>query len=75
MATFLVAFPEGCWRIFYDGNWYGSYTSRRSAEKASIDLAQSYGEMPSRVVIEQRDGSVMLLWEPVPTGTPAKRLN
>jgi hypothetical protein len=73
MVTFFVAFREGCWRVHYDGNWYGSYKSRRSAEQATIALARSHGELPTRIVVEMRDGSLEVLWDPLPPETPAKR--
>jgi hypothetical protein len=66
-ATFVVAFHQGSWRINYHGQWYGAYSDRPSAEKASVAAAQANREMLTRVVVRQPDGSEELVWDPLPS--------
>jgi hypothetical protein len=64
METFVVAFHNGCWRIGYNGQWYGSYPDRISAQKATVAIARESGELPTRVVVHEPDGSEEIVWEP-----------
>jgi hypothetical protein len=66
METFVVAFRNGYWQIGYAGQWYGAYSDRASAQSASIAIAQGSGELPTRVVVREMDGSEEIVWDPLP---------
>jgi hypothetical protein len=62
--AFMVAFQEGYWRIGYQGRWYGTYKDKESAKGVAISIAMQMGELPTRVVIRERDGSEEDIWHP-----------
>jgi hypothetical protein len=62
--TFLIEFHDGRWRINVEGEWFGSFPTRASAETKTIQLAQASGELPTRVVVRENDGSERILWDP-----------
>src|SRR6185503_18537918 len=62
--TFMVAFHNGYWRIGYEGRWYGTYPNRDSAEQVAIGIAMQTGELPTRVVVLEQDGSEEVVWQP-----------
>jgi hypothetical protein len=67
--TFMVAFHNGYWRIGYDGRWYGTYPNRDSAEQVAIGIAMQTGELPTRVVVLEQDGSEEVVWQPSNQGS------
>jgi hypothetical protein len=70
-GKFLVAFEEGHWRIGYNEQWYGEYPDRRSAEGATLAIVQAHGEVPTRIIVRDLDGSEELVW-PCGTGKRSK---
>jgi hypothetical protein len=61
-GKFLVAFEEGHWRIGYNEQWYGEYPDRRSAEGATLAIVQAHGEIPTRIIVRDLDGTEELVW-------------
>ncbi len=49
--TFVVAFHDGCWRIGYDGHWYGIYPDERSARRVAMLVASAHPELPTQVAV------------------------
>lgn len=47
--------------------WFGCYVERAAAEAMAMELAKASGELPTRVVIRERDGSEKILWDPFST--------
>jgi hypothetical protein len=66
--AFVVTFHDGCWRIVYGDRWYGTYSDRRSAERAAVRIARLAGELATRVVVRNVDGLEEIIWEPQQTG-------
>jgi len=64
IETFVVAFHEGYWQISFEGQWYGTYQDRASAERSAVRIAKEAGELPTRVVVREFDGSEQTVWEP-----------
>jgi hypothetical protein len=64
IETFVVTFHNGQWQISFDGQWYGAYEDRASAENAAVRIAQSAGELPTRVVVREANGLEETVWEP-----------
>lgn len=61
-GKFLVAFAEGHWRIGYNEQWYGKYPDRDSAQGATMAIVQAHGEVPTRVIVREIDGTEELVW-------------
>jgi hypothetical protein len=62
--TFVVAFHDGCWRIGYDGHWYGIYPDERSARRVAMLVASAHPELPTQVAVVRADGSERVAWCP-----------
>jgi hypothetical protein len=64
-AIFLIEFYEGRWRIDFDGDLFGSFPTRASAEYEAVQMAQSTTELPTRVIVRDGDGVEEILWGPM----------
>jgi hypothetical protein len=62
--AFVVAFHDGYWRIAYEGQWYELYPDQASAERAAVSIAKQMGELPTRVVARESDGTEEVVWQP-----------
>jgi hypothetical protein len=63
--TFIVAFHGGSWRIGYQGQWYGTYSDKRSAQKMAVGIARAYGELPTQVAVREGNGREQVVWNPL----------
>jgi hypothetical protein len=61
-GKFVVAFEEGHWRIGYNERWYGEYPDRASAQGATLAIVQAHGEVPTRIIVREMDGTEELVW-------------
>ena len=55
-AILLIELHEGRWRIDLDGDLYGSFPTRASAQYAAVQMAQSTTEQPTRVLVRDSAG-------------------
>ena len=62
--SFLVGFRDGCWSIGYDDRWYGSYDDKQAAQRVAVAIAMQMGELPTRVIVQERDGTEEIVWQP-----------
>ena len=62
-ATLLIEFYEGRWRIALDGDLFGSFPTRASAEYAAVQMAQSTMEQPTRVLVRDNSGVEKSVWD------------
>jgi|SRR5215208_3913012 hypothetical protein len=63
-VTFVVEFYEGRWRIDFDGDLFGSFPTRVSAEYEAVHLAHSTAELPTRVIVRDGEGVEEIVWDP-----------
>jgi hypothetical protein len=63
-AIFLIEFYEGRWRIDFDGDLFGSFPTRTSAEYEAVQMAYSTTELPTRVVVRDGEGVEEIVWDP-----------
>ena len=61
-GKFVVAFEEGHWRIGYNERWYGEYPDRASAQGATLAIVRAHGEVPTRIIVREVDGTEELVW-------------
>jgi hypothetical protein len=62
-GTFLVGMREEYWSICYSEQWYGRYPDLKTAQEATIAIAKAHGEVPTRVIVQNPDGTELLVWE------------
>jgi hypothetical protein len=62
--SFVVGFRDGCWCIGFDDHWYGSYHDNGAAQRVAVAIAMQMGELPTRVVVRERDGTEEVVWQP-----------
>src|SRR5215212_5864174 len=62
-AVFLIEFYEGRWRIDFDGDIFGSFPTRVSAQYAAVQMAQSTTELPTRVLVRDSAGVEESVWD------------
>ena len=62
--SFVVGFRDGCWCICFDDQWYGSYHEKEAAQRVAVAIAMQMGELPTRVVVQERDGREEVVWQP-----------
>jgi hypothetical protein len=62
--SFVVGFRDGCWCIGFDDRWYGSYHEKEAAQRVAVAIAMQMGELPTRVVVQERDGTEEVVWQP-----------
>jgi hypothetical protein len=62
-VTFLIEFHEGRWRIDFDGDMFGSFPTRASAQYAAVQMALSTTELPTRVLVRDNAGMEESLWD------------
>jgi hypothetical protein len=63
-AIFLIEFHEGRWRIDFDGDMFGSFPTRASAQYAAVQMAQTTTELPTRVLVRDSAGKEESVWDP-----------
>jgi hypothetical protein len=61
-GKFVVAFEGGHWRIGYNERWYGEYPDRASAQGATLAIVRAHGEVPTRIIVREADGTEELVW-------------
>jgi hypothetical protein len=62
-AIFLIEFYEGRWRIDFDGDTFGSFPTRASAQYAAVQLAQTTPDLPTRVLVRDSAGLEEAVWD------------
>src|SRR5215211_8780848 len=63
-AIFLIEFHEGRWRIDFDGDIFGSFPTRASAQYTAVQMAQTTTELPTRVLVRDSTGKEESVWDP-----------
>jgi hypothetical protein len=63
-AIFIIDFYEGRWRIDFDGDVFGSFPTRASAQYAAVQMAQTTAELPTRVLVRDSAGKEESVWDP-----------
>jgi hypothetical protein len=62
-TTFIIAMRNDYWSIGYNQHWYGRYPNLKTAEEATIAIARELGEIPTRIVVRNTDGTELLVWD------------
>jgi hypothetical protein len=42
----------------------GSYNNKQSAQRVAVAIAMQMGERPTRVIVQERDGTEEVVWQP-----------
>jgi hypothetical protein len=61
LDTFLVAWQEGYWRIYYGTQWYGAYPCMLSAAVSAIRIARNVSG--TKVVVRKANDSREMIWD------------